>query len=64
MNTAYRYAREQLLGMSFEPFSYRSPEGKTYYWNNPAAKLICRFLLFFGLEGACEWVFTHSVEVE
>lgn len=63
MNTAYRYARQQLLGMSFEPFSYISPGGYRYEWNSIPAKYLCRGLLYIGLEGAAEWVFSRSVQV-
>jgi hypothetical protein len=64
MNTAWTYALRQLFDMQFEPCVYTAPDGVRYVWRGRLARMVCRLLVTVGLNGAAQWVFVHTIEVQ
>lgn len=63
MNAAFNYAKSQLLGLTFEPFSY-TQHGLQYRWQVSAwVTWLCRWLVGIA-EPLAQAVFEHYVRVE
>lgn len=62
MQAAFDYAKNQILGMQFENFTMTRFSGY-YVWDNHTAAIVCRFLIWLGLESWAKAVFTRYLKV-
>lgn len=58
-DNVFNYAKNQVLGLSFEPFTYACC-GYRYEWNSWVS-LLCRFLMWAGMEQTAKVIFVRFV---
>lgn len=63
MPDVFNYARSQIFGMQFEPFTYVTPS-VTYVWNpNAVIKRLCLLFLLVKLVALSRFFFNRFVQV-